>query len=296
MADKRNYYDVLEVPKGASEKELRQAYRKLARKYHPDLNPDDEAAARKFKDINEAHEVLSDADNRKKYDKYGDRWKDADRIDEQFGGRGYTWSTGDESPYGYRGGGGFDDVLGRFGFGDRFGRRGAGTTKVEGEVTVSLEEAYTGTNRTVTLTVDGKQRKIEVTVPAGVKTGSTVRVTPGAGQELLLHMTVTPHVRFTRQGDDLHVDVSVPLEEAVLGGEVEVRTIKSTVHLKVPEESQNGQKIRLSGHGMPKLGSPDTKGDLYVTLRPKLPKDLSDEERELWATLKELHSREKVKS
>lgn len=296
MADKSNYYDVLGVSRGASEKEVRQAYRKLARKHHPDLNPDDREAARKFKEINEAHEVLSDAKDRKKYDKYGDRWKDADRIEEQFGGRRHTWSTGGESPFEYQGGGGSDDILGRFGFGDRFGRRSTPTRKIEGEVSVSLEEAYAGTNRTVTLTVNGTARKIEVTVPPGVKTGSTVRVTPAAGQELLLHVTVTPHVRFTRQGDDLHVDVSVPLETAVLGGEVEVRTIRSTVHLTVPEESQNGQKIRLSGHGMPRLSSPDTKGDLYVTLRPKLPKDLSDEERELWVRLQELQSREKVKS
>ena len=288
-----NYYDALGVARNASEKDVRQAFRGLARKYHPDLNPGDEKAEERFKQINEAYEVLSDPENRKKYDKYGDNWTHADQLESQFtGGSPFrrTYRGGQSSdPFG--GSGGMDDLLG--GFGDLFGRGGrtATATRAEASVDVSLEEAFAGSKRKVTISSPmARERRIEVSIPPGVDTGSVVRITHGEGQELLLNITVRPHRRFVRRGADLSTDVDVPLEDAVLGGEIEVRTLKGKVRVRVPPESQNGQRIRLAGQGMPKLGSKDATGDLYVMVRPKLPKGLSDEERELFLRLKELRS------
>ena len=289
MAD---YYDILGVSKGSSDKEVRQAFRRLARKFHPDLNPGDEAGEKKFKEINEAYEVLSDAEDRKKYDKYGDKWTFADQIESQTRARSrdpFTWrsrtSRGGPSSDRF---GGFDDLLG--GFGDLSGnrRRSSRTSPIEGDVKVTLEEAFAGTNREVTITSGGEERKIEVTIPAGVKTGSVVRVNPGKGQQLRLKITVAPHRSFTRVGDDLITEVGVPLEDAVLGGEVEVRTLNSNLRVKVPPESQNGQRIRLSRQGMPKLGADGERGDLLVTVRPRMPSGLSEEQKELFHKLKEL--------
>ncbi|MBM3934796.1 MAG: J domain-containing protein [SAR202 cluster bacterium] len=293
----KDYYAVLGVSRQATEKDSRQAFRKLARKYHPDLNSKDRDAEARFKEINEAYEVLSDPEKRKKYDKYGDQWKHADRIKAQRqSGEPFTWThttTGDPS----EGFGDFnlEDLLG--GYGDLFRRRGrpgrAAPRPVSSELTVevTLEEAFTGTTRVVTLTNDAGTKWIEVTIPAGVKTGSTVRVKPAEGQELLLKIVVTPHERLTRVDDDLYTDVSVPMEDAILGGEAEVQTLKSKVRLKVPPYSQNGQKVRLSGLGMPKLGEPGTKGDLYVIVRPVMPRSLSPEELDTVRRLKELRSK-----
>ena len=294
-----SYYDILGIPKNASAKDVRQAFRKQARKYHPDLNAGDDKSAEKFKRINEAYEVLSDEKTREKYDRYGDSWKQADRIEAQHG-RG----TGDHSSWTYRYGGvgedepsglfgGLDDLLGRAG--SRFGRRrpAAGPTRIEAPVTVTLEEAFSGAKRHVTVTIGGKERRIEVTIPQGVDSGSVVRFSLDKGNELLLNVSVSPHDQFQRTGDDLQTDVAIPLEDAVLGSETEVDTLNGKVSLKVPPESQNGQRVRLTGLGMPRLGAPDARGNLYVILRPNLPTDLSKEERKLFAKLKELRSQQR---
>ncbi len=291
MAPAQDYYSELGVPRDADEKQIKQAYRRLARKHHPDLNPDDKGAEDRFKKVNEAYEVLSDPDSRKKYDRYGANWRDVDRMGDAAGGYEppFTW-TGRA----HRGAGGFggqsvdfDDLLGS----SPFGHGSAGPTRLETSVTVSLEEAMAGTTRTVTITTRGGERRLEVTIPSGVKTGSVVRVNPGQGQEVDLNIEVTPHVQFTREGDDLHTEVEVPLEDAVLGGEVNVQTLRRKLSLKIPPESQNGQKIRLKGQGMPRLGSPESVGDLLVTVRPILPGNLSDEEQELFRRLKELRGK-----
>ncbi len=295
------YYEILGVPKNANEKDVRQAYRSLARKHHPDLNPGDKEAEEHFKKINEAYEVLSDAENRKKYDQYGDQWRHADQFEARSqyrqpgsGSNSRTYSTGGFDDLDYNVFGGFDDLFGGLGgsYGQRRGARTAARRRTNVSVTVTLEEAYVGTKRNVMVPDGIQQRRIEVSIPPGVDNGSVVHVTPDKGNEVYITVSVSPHASFQRKGNNLDIEVEVPFEDAVLGGEVDVQTLKSKVRLKIPPESQNGQKIRLAGQGMPKLGATDTKGDLYVIVRPELPKDLTDEERELFQKLKELRSKQ----
>jgi DnaJ-class molecular chaperone len=320
----RDYYEALGIARAAEEKEIRSAYRKLARKFHPDVNPNDKAAEARFKEVNAAHEVLSDPDKRKKYDKYGDRWEMADQIEEA----------------NRRGGGGFRPAQGAEGFGDfgsifdNFFRRERGGPRassgnrrgqdIETPVDVSLEEAFHGTTRTVNLqspepckTCGGsgevagaichacegmgtvtRPRRLEVRIPAGVKTGSRVRVAgegrPGAGKgssgDLYLVTTVLHHPKFERKGDDLVTEVDVPLLDAVLGGEVTVPMLSGRVALRIPELTQNGRQIRLSGKGMPVLGGAEKRGDLFVRVRVQLPDQLSAEEREHFEAMRAARS------
>ena len=289
-----NYYDVLGVSRNADQKDIKKAYRKLARQYHPDLNPGDKKAEKKFKEINEANEVLSDSENRSKYDQYGDSWKHADQIQQSANGAPFRWSAGrrglfDDADFSLFGS--VDDVVG--GLGGVFGggrRRRSGRSHVDVQVDVTLEEAFAGARRQVNLPSGTGTRRIEVTIPAGVKTGSRVHVAVDKDTQLFLRITVTPHPRFQREGDNLYTDVDVPFEDAILGGDIDVRTLKGKLRLKVPPESQTGQKIRLAGQGMPSLDDSGARGDLYVTLRPVLPKRLANEERELLAKFKALRS------
>ena len=288
MAD---YYDILGVERDADEKAVRGAFRKLARKYHPDLNKDDANAEAKFKEVNEAYEVLSDEDSRKKYDTYGDRWRDADRIEDQ---RRSTRSPFDFTAHGYYDNSdlfsGFEDIFGAGGgFRDFETSRAPRNVRTETSVTVSLEEAYSGTTINANLTTGGRARRFEVEIPPGVDNGSTVRVTPESGTELLFRVNVTPHPRFKRLGEDIYTDVPVAFEDAMLGGEAEVSTLDGRrIAVTIPENSQNGQNIRLRGLGMPSLGSPEKKGDLYAIVRPVMPKSMTDEQRELIKRFREL--------
>ena len=284
MAD---YYDVLGVSRDSDEKTIRQSYRKLARQFHPDLNPGNEDASSKFKEINEAYEVLSDTETREKYNKYGDQWKHADQFEERAAagspfGR-HTSGYGGSRRHSYDLFGDVGDLFGGFGSGGRYSTRPSLlTTQVE----LSLEEAFHGALRTIALTDTGGTRRFEVRIPPGVDTGSIVTVRPAQNQELQVETTVLPHARFRRRGPDLYTDINISMFDALLGGEAEVDTIAGRVSLKVPAGSQNGQRIRLSGRGMPVLKTPDKKGALFVTLRPQLPKDLSGEQRELVEKLK----------
>jgi DnaJ-class molecular chaperone len=320
----KDLYTTLGVKRDASDKEVRAAYRRLARKYHPDVNPGDKSAEARFKEINGAYEVLSDPDKRRKYDKYGDQWQYADQIEEmqrQRGG-GIRFSTGN-------GGGGFQQFdlndLGDLGgiFGQFFGRGGSRTmtrrgSDVQQPVEVTLEEAFHGTTRTLQLigtevcsTCGGsgevagatchvcggygevqKPRRLEVKIPAGVTNGSKVRVA-GEGQagvaggkrgDLLLAVNVRPHARFERRGDDLHEEVEVPLTVAVLGGETEVPTVTGKVMLKIPPLTQNGRVFKLGGLGMPRLGK-DGRGDLHARVRIRLPAQISVEQKKLFEQL-----------
>jgi len=295
----KDYYKILGVKRDAGEKEIKQAFRKLARQHHPDVNPGDKSAEARFKEISEAYEVLSDKEKRQKYDKYGDQWQYADQFEQarqqQSPFRGYT-----------RGGEGvrfsFGDDLNDI-FGDLFGGGGATYSHrtsarprrgrdLEHPVEVTLEEAYNGAARTISFNSSGR---IEVKIPPGVKTGSRVRVagkgepgfSGGSSGDLYLLVTVKPHAKFERMGDDLHVEVPVPLTVAVLGGEVQVDTLKGKVMLRIPPETQNGNTFRLAGQGMPRLGK-STRGDMLAKVKVVLPEKLSEQEKELFRKLKEL--------
>ncbi|MYC34612.1 MAG: DnaJ domain-containing protein [Chloroflexi bacterium] len=302
MAD---YYDILDVPRTADEKEIRQAYRRLARQHHPDVNPGDDAAAERFKTINAAYEVLSDADKRAKYDRYGDQWQHAERFEQQgspdfspffrsgnfrthdFGdGRnGFTFTTGGDSLSDILGGlGGLGGFSGFNGMGERMRPRPADVP-----VEVTLEEADRGTTRLVNLP-DG--RRLEVKIPAGIADGGRVHIAAGneSGGEFNLLVSVLPHQRFEREGSDLHTSVEVPLLDAVLGGKAQVRTLRGQIELTLPPETQNGRRFRLAGQGMARLNDPERRGDLYATVNVKLPSSLTDEQRALFEQMRELET------
>lgn len=306
----KDYYKILGVGRDADIKDIKKAYRSLARKYHPDVNPGDKASEERFKEINEAYEVLSDPDKRRKYDELGSSWQQWQRM----GGdpSGFDWSQwmGGFRPsgqrvrteyvdlndlFGGRGGGGFSDffesLFGSMAGGGQHAMRGR---DIEQPVEITLEEAFSGATRILSL--DG--RRIEVKIPAGVDTGSRVRIAgegaPGFGGgpkgDLYLRITVLPHPRFKREGSDLRVEVPVDLYTAVLGGETRVPTLTGGVMLKIPPETQNGRTFRLKGQGMPVLGSPNRKGDLYATVQVSLPKNLSSREKELFKNLAQLRA------
>ncbi len=297
----RDYYSVLGVARTASDKEIRAAYRRLARKYHPDLNPGDKAAEGRFKELQNAYDVLSDPEKRKKYDQFGTNWEHADQMRAGFG-------TG----FGQRGPGNvhvdfgdssdFSDILENLFGGSGRTRAGARPRARQGEdveypTDVSLEEAYLGATRIVTMPhTSGVPRRIEVKIPPGVKSGSRVRVaregSPGAGGaspgDLYLIVTVRPHAAFERKEDDLQTDVELPLATAILGGEVSVPTIKgSKVVLKIPAETQNGRVFRLAGLGIPHQGGSGN-GDLYAKMKIVLPTQLTPRERELFEELRQI--------
>ena len=291
----KDYYSVLGVGRGASDKEVRQAYRRLARQYHPDVNPGDKKTEARFKEINAAHEVLSDPEKRKKYDQFGENWKYADQINQSGSGQpfyrqstgsgGVQFGTGDLSDFGF--GSLYSDLFG----GQRRSNRSRTVvwdTPVDVPVELTLDEAYSGVTRLVQFPpVPGKQpRRIEVKVPAGVDTGSKVHVPAGDGADLYLVISVRPHRKFTRKGVDLYVDLSTPLADAVLGSEQKAETLSGKVVLTIPPESQNGQVFRLRNQGMPRLGNSADKGDLFVTLKVVLPTSLSDQERKFFEEMR----------
>ena len=319
--DYKDYYQTLGVSKNADKEEIKKAYRKLARKYHPDMNPGNKASEEKFKEINEAYEVLSDPEKREKYDRFGSQWQQYERG----GGRpeDFDWSQWTGSP----GGGSYtrtmtpeelEQILGGAGglggFSDFFetlfggmGRRtqGAGGQRgmrsrrgrdSEQAVQISLEDAYRGT--TVNLQwEDG--RRLEAKIPAGVRTGSKIRLNgqgePGVGGaqagDLYLIIEVRPHAGFEREEDDLKVTVPVDLYTAVLGGKVNVPTLDRPVELSIPPETMNGKVFRLRGLGMPGLHNPEQRGNLLATVQVQLPKDLSQEEKQLFQKLRDMHKR-----
>lgn len=323
--DFKDYYATLGVAKTASEKEIKQAFRKMARKYHPDVNPGDKTAEARFKELNEANEVLSDPVKRKKYDELGANW----RMYEQAGGpapgaSGPAWGT----PFGAGQGGGYrtmteDEVREMFGDGDPFsdffhtffggaagvsepGPRARGRRSparqgrdVEHELALSLEDAYHGVQRTLSVKHDGHARTVDVRIPAGVGDGSRLRVA-GEGEhgvggapsgDLYLRIRLLPHPVFERKARDLYTRAAVPLTAAVLGGEVTVHTLGGkSLRLKVPPTTQNQQVFRMKGHGMPSVGKPDQTGDLYVTVDVQLPKTLTEAQREHFEALQQLET------
>ena len=313
-----DYYKVLGISKDASDKQIKQVYRKLARKYHPDVNSGDKAAEEKFKKVNEAYEVLSDPEKRKKYDRYGEQWQYADQFEQQRGQQRYARQQGPAFDFGggAGGAGGFGSI-----FDDLFvGRKGGFRMSMRGQdmqhpIDVTLKEAFIGATKVIQLQMEeacpscsGKgcyacnglgmtrqAHRFEIKVPAGVKNGSKVRMVgkggPGYGGgkagDLYLNVSVKADPVFQRKGDDLQADVPVPLTTAVLGGEINVATLSGDVVLKVPALTQNGNVFRLSGKGVPHLGKSGS-GDLLAKVKVVLPQNLNDDEKKLFEELRKL--------
>jgi DnaJ-class molecular chaperone len=329
--DFKDYYQTLGVSKTASEKEIKQAFRKLARKLHPDVNPGDKSAEAKFKEINEAYEVLGDPDKRKKYDELGANWRMYEQAQQQgqpwpgspFGdaaGQGGAWTInmgggsggyrtmteeemqdlfGDQDP--------FSDFFKTFFGGGAGAAREGGRARgraprsqkgrdIEHPVELTLEEAFHGATRRISIKQGGHARSVDVRIPPGVKDGSRVRAAGegeagsngGPAGDLYLRVQTRPHPVFERKGDDLNTIIAVPVTTAVLGGEAQVPTITGSVRLKIPETTQGGQVFRLKGHGMPVVGKPDTRGDLYATVDVQLPRSLTPEQRDHYERLAKL--------
>ncbi len=292
-----DYYKVLGLSKNASEKDIRKAYRKLARKYHPDLNPNDKEAERKFKEINEANEVLSNPENRKKYDKYGKDWKHADEFEKagyrgagNNAGSGYTYSnfggeSGDFSDF-------FESMFGSAGGGFRGGNVKFRGQDFNAELQLRLEDVYETQKHVIT--VNGK--KIRITIPAGVEDGQTIRIKGLGGEgvnggekgDLYIQFKIINNTKFKRLKNDLYLNVDLDLYKAVLGGEIIVDTFKGKVKLKVKPETQNDTKVKLKGKGFPVYKKEGSFGDLYITYKIKIPTKLSDKEKELFTELSKL--------
>ncbi len=315
IMDYKDYYKILGVDKNASKDEIKKAYRKLARKYHPDTNPNDSEAAKKFSEINEAHEVLSDDEKRKKYDQLGSDWQ---RYQQSGGTGGFDWSkystaspgaspgggwtyySGDFEDIFGEGAGGFSDffktIFGGFGGGftedlGGFGGSGfGGRSSIKGqdlsaEISISMEEAFRGCTRIIEL--NGK--KMRINLDPGIRDGQTIRLKgkggaggkAGAAGDLYITIRVSEHPDYRREGDDLYKDVPVDVYTAMLGGEQEIETISGKYKLKIPPGTDSGTSFRLKGRGFPKYGEQGAKGDLYVKAVIHVPKNLNSEEKEL---------------
>jgi DnaJ-class molecular chaperone len=322
----KDYYATLGVAKTATDKEIKQAFRKLARKYHPDVNPGDKGAESRFKEVNEANEVLSDPEKRRKYDELGANWRAYENAP---GGAGAPFDFGGWQARGGGGsGGGFrtmtqEEMAEMFGGGDDspfsdffktfFGGMGGdepGTRArarsrnrkgqdVEHPFELDLEDAIRGSVQRLQLRHDGHARTVEVRIPPGVTDGSRVRVAGEGGRgngsapsgDLYLRVQLKPHPVFDVKGRDVYTRTRVAVPVAVLGGEVDVVTPESkTLRLKVPAGTQSGQRFRLRGHGLPAVGKPDERGDLYASVDVEIPKMLSDEERRHYEALRDRQS------
>lgn len=299
-----DYYKILDVTKSATEADIKKAYRKLARKYHPDLNPNDKEAEKKFKEINEANEVLSNPENRKKYDKYGKDWKHAEEFEKagydpnqqqsrQQGG--YQYSEGDFSGFG-------DGEYSGSDFSDFFnsmygGGRSRSQSKYRGqdfnaELELDLKAAYTTHKQN--LTVNGKN--IRITIPAGVENGQIIKipnhggpgVNGGPNGDLYITFIISNNSDFKREGNNLYAEAPIDLYTAILGGETYINTFDGKVKIKVPPETQPGTKVKLKGKGFPVYKKENQFGDLYITYTIKLPTKLSDKEKELFEELAKL--------
>ncbi len=290
--DYKDYYQILGVSRNASTEDIRKAYRKLAMQYHPDRNPGDKQAEERFKEINEAYQVLNDSQKRAHYDRVGSAYSNWQRRGAPSGGFDWSqWATG--APGGTRveygdlndlfgGEGGLFSEFFRTIFGGGMGAGGT-TSRVtpayQQQVEISLEDAFHGT--TLQIQTDGKRKQVKI--PPGVRTGSKVRVAGAGpnGTDLYLIVQVKEHRNFERKGNDLHTTAKVNVFTAMLGGEAEVETLAGKVKLTIPPGTQPEQIFRVAGRGMPYLKSPNTKGDLLVRLKVEIPRYLSSKQREL---------------
>jgi curved DNA-binding protein len=307
MVEYKDYYKVLGVNKGASQDEIKKTYRKLARKYHPDANPNDSKAEEKFKEIGEAYEVLKDPQKRSRYDQLGANWKQYSHAGAGWpggGGRTYTYDFGG-SGFNFEDlGRGFSDFFEMFfgrgsderfsGFGSDYGQqfgRGTRTGTQKGQdmqssLSITLREAYSGTQRSFKLQREGKARTINVKIPKGIKDGGKIRVagegagspSGGPGGDLYLVINTSPHNFFTRKEDDLYCEVPVTIKEAFYGAKIDIPTFSGKIMVKVPPKTQGGKTLRLKGKGMPKLRGGGF-GDLYAKIKLVLPEKLTGEQK-----------------
>ena len=285
-----DYYKILGVDKKATEKEIKSAYRKLARKHHPDLHPNDKEAKVKFQQINEANEVLSDPVKREKYDQHGKDWKHADEFERA---QQYQQQRPNSRSAGYSSGqeGGFSDF-----FESMFGGFGGGNRQVKyrgedytSEIHLDLIDAYESHKQT--LTVNGKS--IRITIPAGIENGQTIKIAGhgglgmngGPNGDLYITFSIANHPKFKRLGNNLYTTVDLDLYTAVLGGQITIETLNGKVKLNVKPETQNGSKVKLSGKGFPVYKKADQSGDLYLTYEVKIPTNLTDRQKELFTEL-----------
>jgi curved DNA-binding protein len=311
--DYKDYYKILGVDRKASEEEIKRAFRKLALQHHPDRNPGDKQAEDKFKDINEAYQVLSDPKKRARYDQLGDSYV---RWQQRGGQGGFNWDDWAAGPSGgnvrveygnlddlFGGAGDFSEFFRRIfggmqGAGETGGRRGGATGRqqprpsYEQELTISFQEAYSGTTRLIEM--DG--RRLEVKIPRGAQTGTKVRVADavnmpdGQKADLYLVIRVAEDARFERKGSDVTSETSIDLYTAVLGGEITVPTLSGDILLTIPAGTQSGQTFRVAGRGMPVLNKPGTFGDLFVRVKVSIPRNLNPRQRELFQELSRLKS------
>jgi len=284
----QNYYDMLGVNKNVSDKDIKAAYRRMARKLHPDVNPNDAGAQEKFKKVNEAYEVVGDPTRRKDYDQFGENWKHADQMRNMGGGAGIGFDLSDLfGSARARGGGGFGDLFG--GMGGQAPR----PVRHEGSIEISLDEVYTGVTRRISIGSGrpgmNANRDLEVQIPKGVRDGRRIRLRPDENTEITITVKVRSDGRFSRDGANLRAVVAVPLLSAVLGGEVEVPTMTGRVALQIPAGTQNGRSFKIRGKGLPKVNS-DSFGDLYTTINIRLPDSLNERERDLYKELRDLRS------
>ncbi|WP_088845123.1 DnaJ C-terminal domain-containing protein [Hymenobacter gelipurpurascens] len=298
----KDYYKILELDKNATKEQIRKQYRKLARKYHPDVNPNDAESERKFKEVNEANEVLSDEEKRKKYDQLGADWK---RYEQAGAGRGAGGGGFDWSQYAQGGGAGFGgqggDPFGGADFSDFFssmfggggGQGGSARARAgqdyQAELELTLEDAYEGGPRTLTV----NDKKLRINIHPGVEDGQTIRLRDqgapgrngGPSGSLYITIRIRPDARYTLSGHDLTMDVPVSIYKALLGGEQIVETLSGPVKINIKPETQNGTRLRLRGKGFPVYRHAGQFGDLYLRLTLTLPQHLTDPEKELFRQL-----------
>lgn len=293
-----DYYKILELSKTATEADVKKAYRKLARKYHPDLNPNDKNAEKKFKEINEANEVLSNPENRKKYDKYGKDWKHADAFEKSGYNPNQQQNTGRQQQS--------SDFSGDFSdfFESMYGNAGGGRsrqTKYKGQdLNASLELTLRDVYQTHKQTLTVNNKNIRITIPAGVENGQIIKIpghgAPGANGgpngDLFITFSLTNHPDFKRDGSNLYTNVNLDLYTAVLGGEILVATFDGKVKLKVAAETQTDTKVKLKGKGFPIYKSEGQFGDLYITYTIKTPVNLTEKEKALFIELSKLRNHE----